>query len=835
MDASFSANYREIDFSFRTSRWEIYSAVHISSGVPVSLWAVNKMSDLFSRFSENEINGFLKKYRNSLTALQHIRHPNILRIYEISGEDQPLCFSSERIENILSNEVNFTEDESLYIMAQLTDALFYLHSQYKVAHFAVSPENIYFSPEFDLKLANLVHFSKFNDYNSQIEPNIYPINTSFFDVTPYFASPEVREHNNLTAMSDVYSFGLLSLKAFQTRKMSSVVNLNQSNDEISSDNFLNKFTTQNPDNIHFDPSDPLVPSDIKPIIQRCLLKDIDQRPTFEQIKSSSAVFPTNIRVLNFMSTLKENTLENRQNFYKNLATVFSDYSPRLLLKKFVPILVQEIHENDSFISQLLPLLLTTAEKINALDFEKFILRPLFQSEQCANYLIDQAIMMTNASVFIPILSSTIRSENISISSRSNELLKSFNALENIGSIVPLLNKIEDKSVLVSTLAACEGKIESKDSKLYIKQMKILAKRYQSNSVVLSAISSSLASLIPDETIARKAISLSLKIIDENPTQEAKQTLFLFIESCLNAVRDAHGLSSSFSSSNYGIVSVPGNYDDRKKHKKHRKNKHPFPSLEDSQALKTSNSQDTFPIDIDPFSITPTEAPKTPGAPFSKNVDPFASLSAPNSINRSKPLKQLSSAIDESGDPNHNPFCTPKNLDTPSDKGNVFENDPFRPSNQKSNKVFSPSELTNETPFLSIDPFSNNQPSCSRSARPPLPNEPLRHHHRSKSKNSTFDFTGDILQDKKRHKKGKNDPSNRQSIPFTPPQFDSSLKSNPKIHSDSSSELFSRMTSPSIAIKSKNTKYQIPTPPKKQRSLSKTNIELNFNDSDFKNI
>lgn len=612
MDCSISPNYQNISFSFRLKFWEVSSAIHISSGIEVSIWKFI-YSDIQSKYSETEILSFITKYRNSLIAAQHIHHFNILRIFEISNEDDPLSFSSERITTPLSLEKNITSDEAYFMLSQLCVALHYLHNDLHAAYLAISLDNILLSPHFNLKLANLVHYGKFSNYDSPIEPNLYPLNSSIFDIDPQFASPEIKNKQSLTSYSDVYSFALFLIHVF-----------------------TNKVPTEFPINA----KKLNIPDDLKKIVEQCLIAQPNQRPTFEQLLQSPSLNPVTVRVLNFIPKINEGSFEIRENFFEKLSGIITNYSPRILSLKFVPIITKGITEDKELTNQLLPILLLAAEKINSLDNYNLIFQPLFKIEQCANYFFEKALTMTDASIFVPILISTYKSNFKSVTSRKNELLKSINALENINSIICLIENLDDSVVIESILQVLEDKIEISESSLFIRQLNHLYKKFNSNTSICTSISHSLVKLQPNAGYAPKAVSLSLSLISSSIHKKEKQELIQFAEKFLVLIRQSvesepaeSNIKINSSKSSNQILLLACDDDDvesisgRKGKRKHRdKKKNRRSSLTNSNLKELqldpsknntfSNSQKLFnlPRGINPLSLK---------NPFVREIDHFS--------------------------------------------------------------------------------------------------------------------------------------------------------------------------------------------------------------------
>lgn len=671
MDSSISANYKNIVFSFRIKHWEVSSAVHISSGIDVSIWKF-LYNDIISNYTEAEISSFISKYRNSLVASQHIHHFNILRIFEISDENEPLSFSSEKIEKPISQEKNVTNDEAAFIISQLCTALCYLHQELHVAYFAISPDNIFLSPHFNVKLANLVHFAKFTDNDSVVEPNLYPLNASIFDIDPRFASPEVTNHESLSSYSDVFSFALFVIYLFTNE----VPKLPISDSKLC------------------------ISNDLKDIVKQCLLVQPEKRPTFDQILSEQSMNPVAVRFLNFIPKINESSIEVRENFYKKLSDIISDFSPRILTLKFTPILVKEIIDNKELSQQLLPMLLIAAEKINPLDIYKIIVNPLFKTEQYADYLFEKALMITDASVFVPILIETYKSKFKSISSRKKELLKSVNALENIKSIICMIGSIDNESVIESILPVCKGKVEISDSAIFIKQLKQLYKKFNPNITVCTSIANALVSIQPNAEYASKAVSLSFNLIKSLFQRDIKGELVKFIEKFVSLARDSiestESLSISASQSsgqNLNLIdddlevlsSRKGKKDKRHKEKKNRRSSLTTTTMKKMDLTirnnSFSNSQSLFalPKGINPLSLKNI---------YDIEIDPFEfrkyinAMELPIVIKDSDPFEILTESRRRMSDFSININSSSDNEEDnyPTNQNDVFKNESVEPKN-----------------------------------------------------------------------------------------------------------------------------------------------------------
>ena len=396
MKTSISSHYSDFQPSYKYKFFELENAIHTSSKIPVTIWSLNLTSFVQSNqnYSADKIQGFIEKLRMSLNALKRIFHPNILRIYETNDEElEPnvLSFSSERIKFCLdgsclkksSETINkFTKDETLFIASQISDGLLYLHNQLSVANFGICPENIFITPNFEVKIGSLIHFSKFSEPLAVVEPNLYPTECSIFDIDKRFLSPELKSHNNVTSKADIFMFGLTILYCYEGENFLNEMESSQTSESQFLLDYLNGSSPSN------------TPDDMKIILSKCFSEEPSERPTFQQLSDSNALTQLLIKVLNFIDTIEEKPVENHKSFYRGLGGIIDQYSERLLLLKIVPILVNDAYTNYNdqslLLDHILPMLLTASIKLPANQIDTKIVKKLFQIPTCQNFFLENS-------------------------------------------------------------------------------------------------------------------------------------------------------------------------------------------------------------------------------------------------------------------------------------------------------------------------------------------------------------------------------------------------------------------------------------------------------------
>ncbi|KAG8973603.1 spindle assembly checkpoint kinase [Tulasnella sp. 427] len=108
--------------------------------------------------SEIISNGVIKQARREIEIQQNLRHPNILRLYGFFHDQKRIFlmleFAAEgEMYKQLTRQGSFTERRSSRYIAQMADALRYLHSK-KIMHRDIKPENLLIGLDGSLKIGD---------------------------------------------------------------------------------------------------------------------------------------------------------------------------------------------------------------------------------------------------------------------------------------------------------------------------------------------------------------------------------------------------------------------------------------------------------------------------------------------------------------------------------------------------------------------------------------------------------------------------------------------------------------------------------------------------------
>ena len=150
---------------------------------------------------------YRRKFRVEAENLFHLKHPNIVKVYDVFDENNTTYYVMEYVEGqnldeyIAGNAIG--DDEFLNIASQVGRALDYMHSQ-RMLHLDLKPKNIM---RRDDGHCFIIDFGLSKQYNAQGEPES---STTLGLGTPGYAPIEqahYRQDGTFPATLDVYAFG----------------------------------------------------------------------------------------------------------------------------------------------------------------------------------------------------------------------------------------------------------------------------------------------------------------------------------------------------------------------------------------------------------------------------------------------------------------------------------------------------------------------------------------------------------------------------------------------------------------------------------------------------
>jgi tRNA A-37 threonylcarbamoyl transferase component Bud32 len=145
-----------------------------------------------------------KRFAREARAIEHLRHPNILEIFDYSGADSPDCYivteyvRGETLTELLQRCQRVPSEVATLIGVALCEALGYAHKA-GVLHRDLKPDNVMIRHDGRVKLMDF-GIARFLD-ESQLTM------TGALVGSPAFMSPEQAREDELDARSDLFSLG----------------------------------------------------------------------------------------------------------------------------------------------------------------------------------------------------------------------------------------------------------------------------------------------------------------------------------------------------------------------------------------------------------------------------------------------------------------------------------------------------------------------------------------------------------------------------------------------------------------------------------------------------
>eukprot|EP00826_Nyctotherus_ovalis_P003724 TRINITY_DN10766_c0_g1_i4.p1 TRINITY_DN10766_c0_g1~~TRINITY_DN10766_c0_g1_i4.p1 ORF type:complete len:799 (-),score=205.15 TRINITY_DN10766_c0_g1_i4:155-2530(-) len=339
LTSSFNIEEQSLTAGGPSDLWKVYRGSKKTNEVPISLFVLEKdRVEKEFRASKEEVFAAVRK---EVKTLAKLRHPSILNITEPLEEDSKLmCFATEPVEGslkyILDNHTKFSilpsELELKTQILELIDALVFLHNNARLLHLAVSPENIYLTPQGRFKIAGFFFSLPLPDSSSYVSPNITA--SMRFRPSYSFVAPEVVRRNEAGSKSDAFGVGALIyslLSAEKSGKSSHFLSLSGSPSESAYRNEIERMSKSQVASklsqfagdacnlleglLEFDPN------------VRLSLQDASNYPWFNDPR---------IKTLEYLEHLNEKEHQHKLQFLNGLANVLGEFDSKVLLKRILP-------------------------------------------------------------------------------------------------------------------------------------------------------------------------------------------------------------------------------------------------------------------------------------------------------------------------------------------------------------------------------------------------------------------------------------------------------------------------------------------------------------------
>ena len=356
--------------------WKIYSATKKDkSRQRVSIFMFDKRL-IEKKKSAAERDDLVQKLKNEVSALVRIRHPCILRVVEPLLEDsKTLAFVTEHVDGCLGDLIRkpvvlaseFSDMESRLGLLDLAQALHFLHSEARMVHTAVCPDNVYVVEGGKWKLSGLgFSLQLLQDQTARVPDQVdYVMGAKaqrFSEgempaalIPPlHFMAPEVVATRICTSASDLFSLGCLIYSLYKAASSSNSVDHHYLRiTDISANGHKNACTEAQ---YSIGTLVAAMPEDFREVIARLTALAPAERPSLHTFSVSRPFQDPFIKSLYFLEHIHEKQESQKVQFLKGMSKVIEKFDPRLLLKRVLPTLVQ-LMEQDTLSASVLPNLL----------------------------------------------------------------------------------------------------------------------------------------------------------------------------------------------------------------------------------------------------------------------------------------------------------------------------------------------------------------------------------------------------------------------------------------------------------------------------------------------
>ncbi|KAF9428360.1 hypothetical protein BGZ94_002662 [Podila epigama] len=373
--------------------WKIHRGTKRTTGQEVAVFIFEKnivesISSLRrqapSKRDQERVYEFLKKEASQLSRL---RHPCMLEVVEPVDESRTaIAFATEPIfaslSNLLGNYENLPsvpedirkfELDELEVqkgLNQLGKGLQFCHNDAKIVHGNLVPDAIFVNAKGDWKIAGF----GFSTFLSR-DPNV-PTPAEYWeydhDLHPYcqrdlnYQAPEYVLDQKLDPSNDMFGIGCLAYSV-----------LNKGTPLLHTRGNLNTYRQQI-ERINSSQFDSL-PAHLAEAMIRLITRDPARRMNAVEFQSSKFFDNILVSTMKYMENFAEKTRDDKGQFMKGLLRVLPQFPERVLFRKILPCLLDELKDH-ALLPYTLPNVFFIIQKMTPKEFEEKVLpslKPIF--------------------------------------------------------------------------------------------------------------------------------------------------------------------------------------------------------------------------------------------------------------------------------------------------------------------------------------------------------------------------------------------------------------------------------------------------------------------------
>lgn len=333
--------------------WDIYHGSRKDRQQDVCIFIHEKKNlDKYSKEEKEEILNILKK---EATALAKFKHPLVLGLVDPLLEDKTtLIFVTEPFNFTLTKFAESPDTSKLelkLLILELCNVISFMHNDAKVILASMVPESILITSNGKLKLSGLA----FSVPDPPLGGTKYKLETAFPNAMPLlkFLAPEIIYDGKIDYKSDIFSLGILINFLFklnanpQSESDRDLININNSRNTIDSyksayDNFDSKISK-----LRFDKDD-------NDIISKSTIKNIEFRPSINEIMDLSWFNDPKLKAFKFIENLEQNDPAKNTEFLNKFSNILNIFELKIVEKRFLPSFLSAM-KNENLIVSILPI------------------------------------------------------------------------------------------------------------------------------------------------------------------------------------------------------------------------------------------------------------------------------------------------------------------------------------------------------------------------------------------------------------------------------------------------------------------------------------------------
>ena len=354
MGASISSKFSDITSQFDIGLWKVWLATQKSNNKVVSIWMFD-----FEKLCELEPNKKLRrKYmahiESRLRTQMKMSHPLILEIRDIAFSKKRLGFTSTPVRTYLDREKTVSRDEAIYIAGSLASVMKTIHDDFHMAFGNLTPQNVFFTQDFRLKLGLFLDSVAFQSPTAPLEfPFVrWSPENMLYHAPRCVVAPEIADTGSFFAKSDVYMYALCVIEAFTN---------------VTPEGNDNQWAIRAMDK---------VPEEYRKMLRSCLASAPEARPTFASVLEDEAFSSMVCGVFQYLEVIHKKNSKDLMDFFTGLKKIIDVFSVRLLRYRFLRLSLKYLMKEPRYGVVIIPMMFAMHPRFDNSQFVELVLNPI---------------------------------------------------------------------------------------------------------------------------------------------------------------------------------------------------------------------------------------------------------------------------------------------------------------------------------------------------------------------------------------------------------------------------------------------------------------------------